>query len=180
MATIHLRGRLGDSKYMAKDKKESFIASIKRRDPAARNALQIFLFYPGFKAVIWYRVAHFFWKRHIRFIADWISYRTRRRTGIEIHPGATIGRHLFIDHGMGTVIGETAIIGDNCLMYHGVTLGGRGFEHGKRHPTVGNNVMIGTGAKILGNITIGDNSQIGANAMVLHDVEPNSVVIGVR
>ncbi len=164
---------------MKKTKKEGYFASIKRRDPAARNGLQILLFYPGVKALFWYRIAHFFWKLKIRFIADWISYSTRRRTGIEIHPGATIGKHLFIDHGMGTVIGETAIVGDNVTMYHGVTLGGRGVEHGKRHPTVGNNVFIGTGAKILGNIVVGDDVRIGANAMVLHDVDPGATVYGV-
>ncbi len=164
---------------MKKTKRESFFASIKRRDPAARNNLQILLFYPGVKAVFWYRIAYFFWKIHFRFVADWISYSTRRHTGIEIHPGATIGKHLFIDHGMGTVIGETAIVGDNVTMYHGVTLGGRGVEHGKRHPTVGNNVFIGTGAKILGNIVVGDDVRIGANAMVLHDVDPGATIYGV-
>ncbi len=164
---------------MKKTKKEGYFASIKRRDPAARNGLQILLFYPGVKALFWYRIAHFFWKIKFRFVAEWISYGTRRRTGIEIHPGATIGKHLFIDHGMGTVIGETALVGDNVTMYHGVTLGGRGVEHGKRHPTVGNNVFIGTGAKILGNIVVGDDVRIGANAMVLHDVDPGATVYGV-
>jgi len=164
---------------MSKVKKEGYFASIKRRDPAARNAFQIFMFYPGIHAMFCYRIAHFFWKIHFRLIAECISYWARHHTGIEIHPAATIGKRLFIDHGMATVIGETAIIGDNVTIYHDVTLGGRGFAHGKRHPTVGNNVIIGTGAKILGNITIGNDAKIGANAMVLHDVEANAVIYGI-
>lgn len=159
---------------------ESFFASIKRRDPAARNNVEILFLYPGVKALIRHRIAHFFWKHHMRLIGRYISYRTRRITGIEIHPAAIIGKNFFIDHGMGTVIGETTVIGDDVTIYHGVTLGGRGFNAGKRHPTIGNHVIIGTGAKILGNIHIGDNARIGANAMVLEDVAANATIYGIK
>jgi serine O-acetyltransferase len=161
-------------------KAESFFASIKRRDPAARNNFEILFLYPGVKAIIRHRIAHFFWNHHMKFIARYISYRTRKITGIEIHPAAIIGKNFFVDHGMGTVIGETTIIGDDVTIYHGVTLGGRGFEPGKRHPTIGSHVVIGTGAKILGNIRIGDNARIGANAMVLEDVAPNATIYGIK
>lgn len=161
-------------------KKTGYFKSIKERDPAARNWFQILLCYPGVKAMIWYRVAHFFWKIKFKLLAEFITYVTRNRLGIEIHPGAKIGKRLFIDHGNGVVIGETAIIGDYVTMYHGVTLGGRGTSHGKRHPTVGNNVVIGAGALLLGNITIGDGARIGANATVIHDVDVDSTVVGTK
>jgi serine O-acetyltransferase len=148
------------------------------RDPAARNWLEV-LTYPGVHAIFWHRVAHRLWKWNLKFIARLISQINRFFTGIEIHPGAQIGKGFFIDHGMGVVIGETAEIGDNVLLYHGVTLGGVGLEKKKRHPTLGNNVVIACGAKVLGAITIGDNTRIGANAVVLKDVPPDSTVVGV-
>lgn len=151
---------------------------IKERDPAIKTSLEVFL-YPSFKAIIRYRIAHYFYQKHHYFLARWYSQRTVRKTGIEIHPGATIGKGLFIDHGHGVVIGETAIVGDNVTLYQGVTLGGTGKEKGKRHPTVGNNVMISAGAKILGSFTIGENSKIGAGSVVLSEVPPNSTVVGV-
>lgn len=153
--------------------------SIAERDPAARSVWQVILQYPGYKAVRAYRKAHWFQKHGMFFIARAISQIARHRTGIEIHPGAKIGKGLFIDHGMGVVIGETAEIGDYCTIYHGVTLGGTGKDKGKRHPTVGNNVLISAGAKILGPMKIGDNSKIGANAVVLTEVEPDTTVVGV-
>jgi serine O-acetyltransferase len=152
--------------------------AVFRNDPAARNALEV-LTYAGLHAVTWQRVAHFFWRHNLKFLARLVSQTTRFFTGIEIHPGATIGKGFFIDHGMGVVIGETAEIGDDCLIYHGVTLGGVSLEKKKRHPTLGNNVVIGAGAKVLGAITLGDNVQVGANAVVLKDVPPNSVVVGI-
>ncbi len=155
------------------------IQAARAKDPAAKGFLEILLLYPGLHALIHYRIAHFFYKIRLFFIARLISQVSRHFTGIEIHPGAQIGKSFFIDHGMGVVVGETAIIGDNVLLYQGVTLGGTGLEKGKRHPTIGNNVVIGTGAKVLGNITIGDNSYIGANAVVIKDVPPNSTVVGV-
>ncbi len=155
------------------------IAAIKERDPAMRSTLQILLFYPGLKAVIRHRWAHWFYNHKMYFIAEFISKRTRKLTGIEIHPAAKIGRRLVIDHGMGVVIGETTEIGDNCTIYQGVTLGGTGKETGKRHPTIGNNVLIGSGAKILGPFKVGDNSRIAANAVVLDEVPPNSTAVGV-
>lgn len=151
---------------------------IKERDPAIKTSLEVFL-YPSFKAILRYRIAHYLYKKKHYFLARWYSQRTVRKTGIEIHPGATIGKGLFIDHGHGVVIGETAIVGDNVTLYQGVTLGGTGKEHGKRHPTVGNNVMISAGAKILGSFTIGENSKIGAGSVVLSEVPPNSTVVGV-
>lgn len=151
---------------------------IKERDPAIRTPFEVFL-YPSFKAILRYRLAHKLYLRKHYFIARWISQRTVRKTGIEIHPGATIGKGLFIDHGHGVVIGETAIIGDNVTLYQGVTLGGTGKEKGKRHPTIGNNVMISAGAKVLGSFTIGENSKIGAGSVVLSEVPPNSTVVGV-
>lgn len=158
----------------------SYWKSIKERDPAARHYLQIILTYPGVHALIWYRIAHFFFKIHFKLLAEIITYLVRCHINIEIHPGAKIGKHFFIDHGTGVVIGETSIIGDNVTIYHGVTLGGHGTERGKRHPTVGNNVMIGAGATVLGNIVIGNNAKIGANATVLNDVPENATVIGVK
>lgn len=161
-----------------KIKKEGYFASIKRRDPAARHNLQILLTYPCIRALIYYKIAHFFWKIHFKLFAEWLTMIARRRTNIEIHPACKIGRNLFIDHGTGVVIGETAEIGDDVLIYHGVTLGGRNKEKGKRHPTVGNHVVIGCGAKLLGDIKIGDNAKIGANALVIKDVPENTIIYG--
>lgn len=155
------------------------INTVKKRDPAARNSIEIFLLYSGLHAVMHYRVAHWFYKHNRFFIARIISQTSRFFTGIEIHPGAKIGRGLFIDHGSGVVIGETTEIGENCTLYQGVTLGGTGKEHGKRHPTLGNNVMVGSGAKILGPFYVGDNSRIAANAVVLDEVPANSTAVGV-
>lgn len=155
------------------------INAYKARDPAARSTLEVLLLYPGLKAVRSHRRAHWCYTHGLLLLARMISQASRRRTGIEIHPGATIGRRLVIDHGMGLVIGETAEIGDDCLIYHGVTLGGTGKEAGKRHPTIGNNVLIGTGAKVLGPITIGDNSRVAANSVVLRDIPENSTAVGI-
>lgn len=155
------------------------IAAVRERDPAARSALEIIFLYPGVKAVRMYRRANRLYRHGFHFLARWISQRAARKTGIEIHPGATIGKGLVIDHGTGVVIGETAEIGDNCTIYQGVTLGGTGKDHGKRHPTIGNNVMIGAGAKVLGPFKVGDNSRIAAGAVVLSEVPPNSTAVGV-
>ena len=155
------------------------LAAYQRRDPAARSKLEILLLYPGVHALLWHRAAHWLYLRRRYFLARWISQHARRRTGIEIHPGATIGRRLVIDHGMGIVIGETAEIGDDCLLYHGVTLGGTGKDQGKRHPTLGNNVMVGSGARILGPFKVGDNARIAAGAVVLREVPPGSTAVGV-
>ncbi len=152
---------------------------IKEKDPAARSSLEIFFLYSGFKAVRSYRRAHKHYLKKRFFLARWISQHARSKTGIEIHPGATIGKGLFIDHGMGVVIGETVEMGDNCLLYQGVTLGGTGKDKGKRHPTLGNNVMVGAGAKVLGPVKIGDNAKIAAGAVVLTDVPANSTAVGV-
>lgn len=150
-----------------------------KNDPAARNVVEVFLLYPFIHAVIHYRISHFLYKRKLFFLARLISQLSRFFTGIEIHPGATIGKGLFIDHGMGVVIGETAEIGDNVTLFHGVTLGGTGKDTGKRHPTVGNNVIIGSGAKVLGPILIGDGVKIGANSVVLKDVPANCTAVGI-
>jgi serine O-acetyltransferase len=155
------------------------IDSVFDRDPAARNRLEVFLLYPHIKSLITYRISHALYQKEKYFLARWISNIGRHMTGIEIHPGAVIGRGLFIDHGMGVVIGETAIVGDNVTIYHGATLGGTGNEKGKRHPTVGNNVVIGSSAKILGNIYIASGTRVGANAVVLKDTSPNSTVVGI-
>lgn len=155
------------------------IKKIMDNDPAARNSLEVFLLYPCVHALIWYRAAHYFYNHKMFFIARLISQTSRFFTGIEIHPGAKIGKGLFIDHGMGVVIGETAEIGDNVVMYHGSTLGGTGKDKGKRHPTIGNNVMIGSGAKVLGPIKVGDGCKIGANAVVLKDLPANVTAVGV-
>lgn len=155
------------------------IKSILDRDPAARNGFEVFLLYPGFHAVLFHRFAHMLYGWGLRFIPRMISQISRFFTKIEIHPGATIGKGLFIDHGCGVVIGETTIIGDDCTIYQGVTLGGTGKDTGKRHPTLGNNVMVGSGAKILGPFVVGDNSKIAANAVVLREVEPDSTCVGV-
>lgn len=162
---------------MFKHIKEEF-AVIQERDPSIKSPMEVIL-YPSFKVMISYRRAHKLYLKGHYFWARWISQRAVRKTGIEIHPGAQIGKGLFIDHGNGVIIGETAIIGDNVTLYQGVTLGGTGKEQGKRHPTIGNNVMISAGAKILGSFTIGDNSKIGAGSVVLEEVPPNSTVVGV-
>lgn len=148
-------------------------------DPAARSNIEIFFLYPHMKALRSYRKAHWLWTHGFLFLARWISQRARRKTGIEIHPGATIGRGLFIDHGMGVVIGETTIIGDNCQLFHGVTLGGTGEQKVKRHPTLEDNVYIGAGAKCLGDITLGKDCKVGAQAVVLHDVPAGATAVGI-
>ena len=151
---------------------------IKERDPAIHSSAEVFL-YPSFKVILRYRIAHGLYLKKHYFVARWISQRTARKTGIEIHPGATIGKGLFIDHGHGVVIGETAIIGDNVTLYQGVTLGGTGKEKGKRHPTIKDNVMISAGAKVLGSFTVGENSKIGAGSVVVNEVPPNCTVVGI-
>lgn len=155
------------------------IAVVFEQDPAARTKLEVILTYSGLHAIWAHRIAHFFYKRKFYFIARVISQTSRFFTGIEIHPGAKIGRRLFIDHGMGVVIGETCEIGDNVTLYQGVTLGGTGKEKGKRHPTIKDNVLIATGAKVLGSITVGENSKIGGGSVVLKEVPPNSTVVGI-
>lgn len=155
------------------------IKAVKDRDPAARSFFEIYFLYPGVRAIRMYRRAHFFYTHKMYLIARYISQKAARLTGIEIHPGATIGRRLVIDHGTGVVIGETAEIGDDVLIYQGVTLGGTGKDVGKRHPTIGNNVMISSGAKVLGPFKVGDNARIAAGAVVLEEVPPNATVVGV-
>ena len=155
------------------------IDSIMARDPAARSRLEVYFLYSGFKAVRSHRYASWFYKHNHKFIARFISQRSRHKTGIEIHPGATIGKGLFIDHGMGVVIGETTIIGDNCTIYQNVTLGGTGKESGKRHPTLGDNVMVGSGAKVLGPFKVGNNARIASGAVVLEEVPENATAVGV-
>lgn len=155
------------------------LTAYQKNDPAARSKLEIFLLYNGLHAEIYYRISHWLYLHHCHFLARWVSQHAKWTTGIEIHPAATIGRRLVMDHGTGTVIGATAEIGDDCLIYQGVTLGGTGITSGKRHPTLGNNVMVGSGAKVLGPINIGDNARIAANAVVLRDVPDNCTVVGV-
>lgn len=155
------------------------IQSVFERDPAARNWLEVLLTYPGLHAIWGYRIAHWLWTHRFRLLGRILSHVVRGLTGIEIHPGATIGPRFFIDHGMGVVIGETAEIGSDVTLYHGVTLGGTSLNKGKRHPTLGDRVVVGAGAKILGAITIGHDSRIGANAVVVKPVPPNAVVVGV-
>ncbi len=155
------------------------IRAYKKNDPAAKSGIEILLLYNGLHATIWYRLAHWLHIHKLRFLARWISQATKFCTGIEIHPGATIGRRLVIDHGTGIVIGETAEIGDDCLLYQGVTLGGTGKDVGKRHPTLGNNVMVGSGAKVLGPFRVGNNARIAANSVVLREVPDNATVVGV-
>ena len=155
------------------------LAAYQRRDPAARSKLEIVLLYPGVHAIINHRIAHWLYLHHRFFLARCVSQWSRFWTGIEIHPGATIGHRLVIDHGMGIVIGETAEVGDDCLLYQGVTLGGTGKDKGKRHPTLGNNVLVGSGAKVLGPFKVGDNCRIAAGAVVLREVPPNSTAVGV-
>jgi serine O-acetyltransferase len=149
------------------------------RDPAARSTLEVIFAYPGFHAISLHRIAHWLWNNHLNLVARGLSHVSRFLTGIEIHPGAKIGKCFFIDHGMGVVIGETSDIGNNVTIYHGVTLGGTSFTRGKRHPTIEDNVTIGAGAKILGPLTVGSNSKIGANSVVIVDVPPNSTVVGI-
>jgi serine O-acetyltransferase len=155
------------------------VRCVLERDPAARNGLEVITSYPGLHAIWLHRVAHGLWTRRLKLLARWVSQFARTVTGVEIHPGATIGPRLFIDHGMGVVIGETAEVGADVTLYHGVTLGGVSLEHGKRHPTIEDRVVIGAGAKVLGAITVGRNSRIGANAVVVKDIEPDSVVVGI-
>ena len=158
---------------------DELLNAYRERDPAARSKISIFLLYPGVKAIIRHRVAHWFYKHGHFFIARAISQRTRKKTGIEIHPGAEIGKRLVIDHGMGIVIGETTVIGDDCLLYQGVTLGGSGKEKGKRHPTLGNNVLVGAGAKVLGSFRVGDTARIASNAVVLNEIPDHATAVGV-
>lgn len=153
--------------------------NIQKKDPAARNILEVIILYQGFHVLVYYRIAHFFYYHRFYFIARLISQLGRFFTGIEIHPGARIGRRLFIDHGMGIVIGETTTIGNDCTIYHGVTLGGTGKDKYKRHPDLGNNVMVGCGAKVLGPIKIGNNVKIGSNSTILSNVEDNKTVVGI-
>ena len=158
---------------------KSDLNAVLERDPAARNRAEVFFLYSGFKAVRSHRKANWFYRHNLKFIARWISQRSRHKTGIEIHPGATIGKGLFIDHGMGVVIGETTVIGDNCTIYQNVTLVGTGKDTGKRHPTLGNNVLVGSGAKVLGPFTVGDNARIAAGAVLLSEVPANATAVGV-
>lgn len=155
------------------------LSAYQARDPAARSKLEIFLLYPGVHAIIYHRIAHWLYLHRLFFLARIVSQWSRHWTGIEIHPGAKIGRRFVVDHGMGIVIGETAEVGDDVLLYHGVTLGGTGKDQGKRHPTIGNNVLIGCGAKVLGPFTVGDGSRIAANSVVLTEVPPNATAVGV-
>ncbi len=161
------------------DTLKSDLNAYMERDPAARSRFEIYFLYSGFKAVRAYRRANWFYRHNMKFIARWISQNARRRTGVEIHPGATIGSGLVIDHGMGVVIGETTEIGNDCTIYQNVTLGGTGKDHGKRHPTLGNNVLVGTGAKVLGPFKVGDNARIAAGAVVLSEVPENATAVGV-
>ena len=163
---------------MSKEKKE-LIEAYKARDPAARSSFEVSTLYPGIRATLSYRKAHWFFEHKMFYLARWVSQRARRKTGIEIHPGAKIGRRFVIDHGMGVVIGETTEIGDDVLIYQGVTLGGTGKDVGKRHPTIGDNVLIGAGAKVLGPFKVGDHSRIAANAVVLNEIPPYSTAVGV-
>lgn len=158
---------------------KSDLDAVMERDPAARNRLEVFFLYSGYKAVRSHRRANWFFRHNMKFIARFISQRSRHKTGIEIHPGATIGKGLFIDHGMGVVIGETTEIGENCTLYQGVTLGGTGKYTGKRHPTLGNNVLVGCGARVLGPFKVGDNARIAAGAVVLNEIPPDSTAVGV-
>ena len=154
------------------------ISVVFDRDPAARHALEILTTYPGVHALLFHLLSHSLWNIGLKWLARFISHFSRWVTGIEIHPGATVGRRFFIDHGMGVVIGETAEIGDDCTLYHGVTLGGTSWNKGKRHPTLGNNVVIGAGAKVLGPVTVSDNARIGSNSVVVKDVEEGATMVG--
>lgn len=158
---------------------KGLLDAYKARDPAARSAVELILLYPGIAAIFYHRIAHWLFKHKLLFLARFTSQWNRFWTGVEIHPGATIGKRLVIDHGMGIVIGETAEVGDDVLLYQGVTLGGTGKEQGKRHPTIGNNVLVGSGAKVLGPFKVGDNSRIASNAVVLKEIPPDSTAVGV-
>ncbi len=177
--TVTLTTAFGKAAFREINAIKQDIDSICERDPAARNSLEVVLLYSGLHALIFHRIAHALNKRNIKLPARAISQLAKLLTGIEIHPGATIGKGLFIDHGSGVVIGETAVIGNNCTIYQGVTLGGTGKDKGKRHPTLGNNVMVGCGAKILGPFTVGDNARVAANAVVLGEIPPDSTAVGV-
>jgi len=155
------------------------IESIRERDPAARSSLEVLLCYPGLHALVFYRASHWAWGKGLVVLGRFLSHLGKMLTGIEIHPGATIGRRLFIDHGTGVVVGETAVIGDDCTLYHGVTLGGTSLLRGKRHPTLGDGVIIGAGAHVLGAITVGDGARVGANSVVLSDVPPGVTMVGI-
>ncbi|MCC6202044.1 MAG: serine O-acetyltransferase [Gammaproteobacteria bacterium] len=161
------------------DRLREDIHCIFDRDPAARHSLEVLTTYPGLHALLFHRLSHWLWTRRLKYLARLVSYVARWLTGIEIHPGATIGRRFFIDHGMGVVIGETAEIGNDCTLYHGVTLGGTSWNKGKRHPTLSDNVVVGAGAKVLGPITVGHGARIGSNAVVIKDVPPGATVVGV-
>lgn len=165
---------MGIIKYIRAD-----FQAVFERDPAARSSLEVIAAYPGFQAAVSHRITHSLWRKNFKLTARVMSHLSRFFTGVEIHPGAVIGKGFFIDHGMGVVIGETSEIGENVTIYHGVTLGGTSFTKGKRHPTIGNNVTIGAGAKILGPLTVGENSKVGANSVVIRDVPPNSTVVGI-
>ena len=156
------------------------INCVFERDPAARNSFEVITTYPGVHALLWHRVSHFLWRIHLKWLARMLSQLSRLLTGIEIHPGAQIGRRFFIDHGMGVVIGETAVIGDDVTLYHGVTLGGTSWSKGKRHPTLGNDVVVGAGAKVLGPITLFNGARVGSNAVVVKDVPENATVVGIH
>ena len=155
------------------------ISCVFDRDPAARNSFEVITTYPGVHALLWHRVSHFLWRIHLKWLGRMLAQLSRLLTGIEIHPGAKIGRRFFIDHGMGVVIGETAVIGDDVTLYHGVTLGGTSWNKGKRHPTLGDNVVVGAGAKVLGPITLENGSRVGSNAVVVKDVPENATVVGI-
>ena len=161
------------------EKIRSDVRCVFERDPAARNTFEVLTTYPGLHAIIWYRITHWLWNKGLKWLARLISMLSRWFTGIEIHPAAKIGERFFIDHGMGVVIGETAEIGDDCTLYHGVTLGGTSWKKGKRHPTLGNGVVVGAGAKVLGPIEIGDNARIGSNAVVVKSVSEGKTVVGI-
>ncbi|HEX4885000.1 MAG TPA: serine O-acetyltransferase [Casimicrobiaceae bacterium] len=162
------------------DRLREDIAVVFDRDPAARSTWEVLTCYPGLHAIVWHRaVVHRLWRGGFRWLARWLAHWSRWGTGIEIHPGATIGRRVFIDHGMGIVVGETAVIGDDCTLYHGVTLGGTSWNKGKRHPTLGRGVVIGAGAKVLGPVEVGDGAKIGSNAVVVRDVPPGATAVGI-
>lgn len=174
-----LRMSYGNMKVMVPVDTSEDIDAVMEKDPAARTRFEVFMCYPGVRALMWYRPAHWLYRHNMKFLARVISQRVRHTTGIEIHPGAVIGRRCFIDHGMAVVIGETAEIGDDVTIYQAVTLGGTGKDTGKRHPTIGNNVIVSSGSKVLGPFKVGDNSKIGAGAVVLQEVPPNCTVVGI-
>ena len=179
LSCLWARGAFFVTEVLALTRLGETLRAYQARDPAARSRLEIFLLYPGVHATLYHRLAHFLYRRRLFFIARLVSQWSRFWTGIEIHPGARIGRRFVIDHGMGIVIGETAEIGDDCLIYHGVTLGGTGKDQGKRHPTLGNNVMVSAGAKVLGPFKVGDNARIASNAVVLSEIPPEATAVGV-